>query len=359
MVHPGKHSQMARTVVGVNDAKAVSATAAPCSWTSPSAPTGGSASWAKAPRPRSRSRSSRTWRRTPASRSPTTCWPSCAWPRSRAKQPRRQRGSAALVLGFDLRRPGPVRREHRRADDAQAHHPQPAREGQAAAGLVVGAVSRTKLEVHLHQRRARHQRELPGAHRLHGTREQLAGHARHQPRSTARSWIRQVWKSTGRPRSTTSTRRTNSRRASWIARRPTDSQAAAPPASRSCSPARSTVTRPCVRHAISFQEDDLRARTQTGQWLDIQKAAATRAATARCSRARWARTGCILHSHRNVIRFNNAGSGANVEAARGLFMGAAAGGGLQQPGHRHAAPWFERPATTATRSSSPRAASSA
>lgn len=80
----------------------------------------------------------------------------------------------------------------------------------------------------------------------------------------------------------------------------------------------------CVMH--TFQEDDLRAATQTGQWLDIQKAAAT--AEGRKSPlfkgALGMYRGVILHSHRNVIRFNNAGAGANVEAARALFLGSQA-----------------------------------
>lgn len=80
----------------------------------------------------------------------------------------------------------------------------------------------------------------------------------------------------------------------------------------------------CVMH--TFQEDDLRSNTNTGQWLDIQKAAA--AAEGRNNPmfkgSLGMYRGVILHSHRNVIRFNNAGAGANVEAARALFLGAQA-----------------------------------
>jgi len=80
----------------------------------------------------------------------------------------------------------------------------------------------------------------------------------------------------------------------------------------------------CVMH--TFQEDDLRANTSTGQWLDIQKAAAgaegKNSALFKGSLGMY--RGVILHSHRNAIRFNNAGSGA-VEAARALFLGAQAG----------------------------------
>ena len=81
----------------------------------------------------------------------------------------------------------------------------------------------------------------------------------------------------------------------------------------------------CVMH--TFQEDDLRSNTATGQWLDIQKAAA--AAEGRANPlfkgSLGMYRGCILHSHRNAIRFSTAGSGANVEAARALFLGAQAG----------------------------------
>lgn len=80
----------------------------------------------------------------------------------------------------------------------------------------------------------------------------------------------------------------------------------------------------CVMH--TFQEDDLRASTATGQWMDIQKAAATaegrKSPLFKGSLGMY--RGCILHSHRNVIRFNNAGAGANVEAARALFLGSQA-----------------------------------
>lgn len=80
----------------------------------------------------------------------------------------------------------------------------------------------------------------------------------------------------------------------------------------------------CVMH--TFQEDDLRSNTGTAQWLDIQKAAA--AAEGRNNPmfkgGLGMYRGVILHSHRNVIRFNNAGAGGNLEAARALFMGSQA-----------------------------------
>lgn len=75
----------------------------------------------------------------------------------------------------------------------------------------------------------------------------------------------------------------------------------------------------------TFQEDDLRSNTNTGQWLDIQKAAA--GAEGRNNPmfkgSLGMYRGVILHSHRNAIRFNNAGAG-NIEAARALFLGSQA-----------------------------------
>jgi N4-gp56 family major capsid protein len=80
----------------------------------------------------------------------------------------------------------------------------------------------------------------------------------------------------------------------------------------------------CVMH--TWQEDDLRRNPSTGQWLDIAKAAS--AAEGRDSPlykgGMGLYRGVVLHSHRNVIRFNNAGASANVESARGLFLGAQA-----------------------------------
>ena len=98
----------------------------------------------------------------------------------------------------------------------------------------------------------------------------------------------------------------------------------------------------CVMH--TWQEDDLRSNTNTGQWLDIQKAAA--AAEGRNSPlfkgSLGMYRGCILHSHRNVIRFNNAGAGANVEAARAMFLGSqAAVVAFGSPGTNLRFDWFE------------------
>lgn len=73
----------------------------------------------------------------------------------------------------------------------------------------------------------------------------------------------------------------------------------------------------------TFQFDALKSDTSTGQWLDIQKAAA--AAEGRDNpifkgtEGMYANT--ILHKHRNVVRFSDYGAGGNLPAARALFMG--------------------------------------
>lgn len=83
----------------------------------------------------------------------------------------------------------------------------------------------------------------------------------------------------------------------------------------------------------------LRTGTSTGQWLDIQKAAA--AATGRNNPIFKGGLGLynnvVLHEHQGVIRFNDYGAGANLAAARNLFIGMQAlvqaygspGGGLR------------------------------
>ncbi|THJ32403.1 N4-gp56 family major capsid protein [Lampropedia aestuarii] len=77
----------------------------------------------------------------------------------------------------------------------------------------------------------------------------------------------------------------------------------------------------------TWQEDDLRKESGGASWLDIQKALAT--AVGKASPIFKGGLGMyrnvVLHSHRNVIRFDNAGAGANVQAARALFLGSQAG----------------------------------
>jgi len=71
-----------------------------------------------------------------------------------------------------------------------------------------------------------------------------------------------------------------------------------------------------------WQEYDLRTSTSTGQWLDIQKAAA--ASEGRNNPIFKGGLGLyndvVLHKHRGVVRFSDYGAGS-VNAARALFMG--------------------------------------
>ena len=81
----------------------------------------------------------------------------------------------------------------------------------------------------------------------------------------------------------------------------------------------------CLMH--TFQFDAMKSSTTTGQWLDIQKAAAAAqgAKNPIFSGALGEYNNVILHKHRNVIQFNDYGAGANLPAARALFMGSQAG----------------------------------
>lgn len=76
-----------------------------------------------------------------------------------------------------------------------------------------------------------------------------------------------------------------------------------------------------------FQAHAMRTNTSTGQWFDIQKAAA--AAEGRNNPIFKGSLGMynnvVLHKHRSVIRFSDYGAGSNVAAARALFMGRQAG----------------------------------
>lgn len=75
-----------------------------------------------------------------------------------------------------------------------------------------------------------------------------------------------------------------------------------------------------------WQEFDLRTNSSTGQWLDIQKAAA--AAEGRknpiFNGALGMYNNVVLQSHKGVIQFSDYGSGANLTAVRALFMGSQA-----------------------------------
>ncbi len=72
-----------------------------------------------------------------------------------------------------------------------------------------------------------------------------------------------------------------------------------------------------------FQTHSLRVATGTGGWLDIQKSLTT--AVGRKANIFIGGLGMhnnvVLHEHENVIRFSDYGAGANLPAARALFLG--------------------------------------
>lgn len=75
----------------------------------------------------------------------------------------------------------------------------------------------------------------------------------------------------------------------------------------------------------TWQFDAMKSNTAAGQWLDIQKAAAgaegSKSPLFRNSGGMYA--DCVIHKHRNVVRFGDYGGG-NVPAARALFLGSQA-----------------------------------
>lgn len=97
----------------------------------------------------------------------------------------------------------------------------------------------------------------------------------------------------------------------------------------------------------SWQEDDLRNNSSTGEWMDLQKAAAASlgAKSPLFRSALGMHRGVVIHSHKNVIRHNNHGAGANVETARALFMGSQAGVmAFGSPGTGMRYGWYEETA---------------
>ena len=76
----------------------------------------------------------------------------------------------------------------------------------------------------------------------------------------------------------------------------------------------------------TFQFDALKTDGTTGQWLDIQKAAAASQGQQnpifKGSEGMYA--GVVLRKHRNVVGFSDYGAGANLPARRALFLGAQA-----------------------------------
>lgn len=71
----------------------------------------------------------------------------------------------------------------------------------------------------------------------------------------------------------------------------------------------------------TFQYDAMKSNTATGQWLDIQKAAAgqTGLSSPLFKNSGGMYADCVLHKHRNVVRFGDYGGGT-VPAARALFL---------------------------------------
>lgn len=93
-----------------------------------------------------------------------------------------------------------------------------------------------------------------------------------------------------------------------------------------------------------WQEYDLRTNSNSGQWLDIQKAAS--GAEGRNNPIFKGGLGMynnvVLHKHQAVIRFSDYGSGSNVAAARALFLGAqAATLAFGSPGSGMRFQWYE------------------
>uniref|UniRef100_I2Q029 N4-gp56 family major capsid protein n=1 Tax=Desulfovibrio sp. U5L TaxID=596152 RepID=I2Q029_9BACT len=91
------------------------------------------------------------------------------------------------------------------------------------------------------------------------------------------------------------------------------------------------------------QAEDLRTNANTGQWLDIQKALTTAVgkASAIFKGGLGVYNNVVLHSHKGCIRFTDYGSGA-VKAARSLFMGMQAGViAFGSPGGKFRFDWVE------------------
>ena len=94
----------------------------------------------------------------------------------------------------------------------------------------------------------------------------------------------------------------------------------------------------------SWQVYDVRTATSTGQWLDIQKAAA--GAEGRNNPIFKGALGMynnvVLHEHENPIRFTDYGAGGDIEACRALFLGEqAAVCAFGSPGTGLRFGWFE------------------
>lgn len=76
----------------------------------------------------------------------------------------------------------------------------------------------------------------------------------------------------------------------------------------------------------TFQFDALKSNTATGQWLDIQKAAAAAQGQKNpiFTGAEGQYANVVIHKHRNVVGFSDYGASSNLPARRALFMGSQA-----------------------------------
>jgi N4-gp56 family major capsid protein len=72
-----------------------------------------------------------------------------------------------------------------------------------------------------------------------------------------------------------------------------------------------------------FDEYNLRTNTNTGQWLDVQKALTTQAGlnSPIFKGGMGVYNDVVLHKHKAVVRFSDYGAGANLAASRSLFLG--------------------------------------
>ena len=76
-----------------------------------------------------------------------------------------------------------------------------------------------------------------------------------------------------------------------------------------------------------WQEYDVRTDAGSTGWLEIQKALATSEGknSPICKGGLGMYNNVVLHTHKNIVRFSDYGSGSNVAAARALFLGDQAG----------------------------------
>jgi len=93
-----------------------------------------------------------------------------------------------------------------------------------------------------------------------------------------------------------------------------------------------------------WQARDLRADTGGTGWLEIQKslAAAVGERSPIVKGGLGMHNGVVLQQHKGIIRFSDYGSGGNVAAARALFLGEQAGGvAFGSPGTGFRFDWYE------------------